>query len=110
MSEYAMGILLSYYCKFSESFMYCVMAAKYDFFPPFRVNCFTPMSGIKVSCHEKDILLFSCMMDNVYHGHDKLFPHKRFCHGLLVAVMGFRLQTKTTIIHWVYLPPLRGEA
>lgn len=34
-----------------------------------------------------DPLLFSCVMDNVYHGHDKLFPHKWFCHGLLLAVM-----------------------
>lgn len=34
-----------------------------------------------------DPLLLSPVMDNVYHGHDKLFPHKWFCHGLLLAVM-----------------------
>lgn len=34
-----------------------------------------------------DLLLLSPVMDNVYHGHDKLFPHKWFCHGLLLAVM-----------------------
>lgn len=34
-----------------------------------------------------DPLLLSPVMDNVYHGHDKLFPYKWFCHGLLLAVM-----------------------
>lgn len=34
-----------------------------------------------------DPLLYSHVMDNVYDGHDKLFPDKWFCHGLLLPVM-----------------------
>lgn len=56
-----------------------------SFMPPLQFPnvSYPSFSPVKVV----DALLFSCVMDNVYHGHDKLFPHKRFCHGLLLAVM-----------------------
>lgn len=66
------------------------------FFPPaitlnyiFHASTWAPKClGSKfLTVKVMDPLLFSCVMDNVYHGHDKLFPHKWFCHGLLLAVM-----------------------
>lgn len=65
------------------------------FFPPITLNYIFHASTSAPKCLQSKFLcvkvahplLFSCVMDNVYHGHDKLFPHKRFCHGLLLAVM-----------------------
>lgn len=65
------------------------------FFPPITLNYIFHGSTSAPKCLRSkfltvkimDPLLFSCVMDNVYHGYDKLFPHKWFCHGLLLAVM-----------------------